>query len=192
MRSRRTTVRWWRFRRNPLRRRSDVIEAWAELIVWLIAVVGGVIAGAVTAGAVVSLIAQERAERQKVTAVVTGERAEAQSYRTRGTSQVRATVRRTAPDSSARTGHTQVPSIDRTGTRVTVWTDRHGALVSAPLSPVDEVSRAVFMGGLVATGAGATAWGCGRIAREGLNRYRLHQWGQEWERGDLRHGGLKG
>ncbi|WP_431313341.1 Rv1733c family protein [Streptomyces antnestii] len=156
MRTRRTTVRWWRFRRNPLRRRSDVIEAWVVLIAWLIAVVGGVIAGVVTAGAVVSLIAQERAERQKVTAVVTGERAEAQSYRTRGTSQVRATVRWTAPDGSARTGHTQVPSSDRTGTRVTGpprWSSRSASIASrTPCATPRRLSRRAL--------SPAEAWPC--------------------------------
>lgn len=38
-----TTIRrsLWRWRRNPLRRREDVLEAWILLIVWLVVALAG-------------------------------------------------------------------------------------------------------------------------------------------------------
>ncbi|MYS43445.1 hypothetical protein GTY23_19820, partial [Streptomyces sp. SID5998] len=50
--TRRAGVRWWRWRRNPLRRTSDVVEAWILLVAWTLAVLGGLVAGLLTAGAV--------------------------------------------------------------------------------------------------------------------------------------------
>ncbi|MEU2879366.1 hypothetical protein ABZ651_24505, partial [Streptomyces sp. NPDC007070] len=38
--TRRAGVRWWRWRRNPLRRTSDVVEAWLLLVAWTLAVLG--------------------------------------------------------------------------------------------------------------------------------------------------------
>jgi hypothetical protein len=45
-------MRGWRWRRNPLRRRSDVVEAWLLLAAWTIALVSGLIVGLLTADAV--------------------------------------------------------------------------------------------------------------------------------------------
>lgn len=38
-------VRLWRWRRNPLRLRSDLVEAWIMLVTWVFALVGGLLAG---------------------------------------------------------------------------------------------------------------------------------------------------
>jgi hypothetical protein len=42
----RTRLRGWRRRRNPLRRRSDVVEAWTVLAVAVLLFVGAPLAGA--------------------------------------------------------------------------------------------------------------------------------------------------
>src|SRR5262245_57041990 len=42
----------WRWRRNPLRRRSDALEAWIVLAVWSVTVIGGVLAGLAAAHSV--------------------------------------------------------------------------------------------------------------------------------------------
>lgn len=65
-----TKVRLWRWRRNPLRRRSDVIEAWVVLCGWLLALVGAVFGGLVAADAVVRSAEHQRAQSHKVTAVL--------------------------------------------------------------------------------------------------------------------------
>lgn len=40
----RTRVHGWRWRRNPLRRHSDVVEAWTALIVAVLLLVGAPLA----------------------------------------------------------------------------------------------------------------------------------------------------
>ena len=39
----------WRLRRNPLRRGSDLVEAWVLLVACVLAVVGGALVGATAA-----------------------------------------------------------------------------------------------------------------------------------------------
>jgi hypothetical protein len=72
----RTRVRGWRWRRNPLRRRSDVVEAWTALAVAVLLLVGAPLAGALAglwAHRTAQAVAEERrAERHQVHAEVVG------------------------------------------------------------------------------------------------------------------------
>ncbi|MGW7169616.1 hypothetical protein ACWGH3_30930 [Streptomyces sp. NPDC054884] len=43
--AKRTRQRWWRWRRNPLRRQADIVEAWIVLAVWTVIVLGGTLVG---------------------------------------------------------------------------------------------------------------------------------------------------
>ena len=65
-----TKVRCWRWRRNPLKRRSDVVEAWVVLCAWLFALIGGLFAGLAAADAVVGSAERIRSESRRVTAVL--------------------------------------------------------------------------------------------------------------------------
>ena len=49
-------VRMWRWRRSPLRRRCDLVEAWVVLAGWVIALVCGVVAGLAAVGAVLGIL----------------------------------------------------------------------------------------------------------------------------------------
>ncbi|WP_444546239.1 Rv1733c family protein, partial [Streptomyces longispororuber] len=73
----RSRVLCWRWRRGPLRRRSDVIEAWTVLVTGVVLFVGAPAAG-VTAGAAVHERAEEAARaahatRHRVTATLTAD-----------------------------------------------------------------------------------------------------------------------
>lgn len=72
----RTRVRGWRWRRNPLRRRSDVVEAWTVLAVALLLLLVAPLAGAVVGwwahDDARATAAEQRAERHRVRAEVTG------------------------------------------------------------------------------------------------------------------------
>ena len=68
--SERMTVRWWRWRRNVLKRRVDVVEAWVVLVGWVLALLVGVVAGLVAAGTVEQAVVRQRAESRQVPAVV--------------------------------------------------------------------------------------------------------------------------
>ncbi|MFE9451593.1 hypothetical protein [Streptomyces sp. NPDC006739] len=65
-----TTQRLWRWRSNPLRRQEDVVEAWVVLIVWALALVGGVLAALVPAVAAEDQYAEQRAHRHAVGVVL--------------------------------------------------------------------------------------------------------------------------
>ncbi|WP_328743832.1 Rv1733c family protein [Streptomyces sp. NBC_00285] len=105
----RGTVRWWRWRRNPLRRRSDVVETWAVLVAWALAVAGGLLAGLVTAVTVERGLDRERAERQGVSAVVTKDAVDEVSARPDGNRRAWAPVRWVAPDGWSHTDRTRHP-----------------------------------------------------------------------------------
>ncbi|MBW8820836.1 MAG: hypothetical protein JF598_22125, partial [Streptomyces sp.] len=70
----RTRVRGWRWRRNPLRRRSDVIEAWTVLAVAALMLLGAPLVGAVVGwwahGDARAVAAAQHSERHRVRAQV--------------------------------------------------------------------------------------------------------------------------
>lgn len=191
-RTRRTTVRLWRWRSNPLRRRVDVVEAWLVLGAWLFALVGGLIAGLATAEVVSRSVDRQREERRPVTAVLTEKAPERSPTETVGDDLVWATVRWKTPDGSARTGEARVEPEAKKGTRTTVWTDRHGTLMAKPLNDAEAVLQAVSAGLLAATGAGGAVWLAAWTVRVRLDRRRMRDWDAEWERADMRWGGRTG
>ncbi|WP_392959824.1 hypothetical protein [Streptomyces sp. LN245] len=71
MRGARSARQWcWRWRRNPLRRRDDVFEAWLLLLVWTAIGVGGTFAGLVTAHAADESFTRLRNDRHAAHAVL--------------------------------------------------------------------------------------------------------------------------
>lgn len=182
----------WRWRRNPLRRRSDVVEAWIVLMAWLVALAGGLLTGLVSADAVTRGLDRQWTQRRPVTAVLVERAPGVMSGRLGDDGRVWAGVRWTTPDGAVHTGRTKVPPGAASGSRVTVWTDRRGRLTTKPLSPAEAGFRAAWTGILVATGTAAAVYGGGRLARAGLDRRRARQWDDEWARIDTRRGGLTG
>ncbi|MET9762440.1 hypothetical protein ABZ016_25875 [Streptomyces sp. NPDC006372] len=178
------TVRLWRWRKNPLRRRSDRIEAWIVLVARVLAVLGGVLVGLAAAGATDGALAAQRAEAHAVPAVLTQQAPKTPQVSTDGSDgdTVWATVRWTGPEGGAHTGRTEVEPAAAAGTRVTVWTDRTGALVDAPLSPTESMFQAAATGLLAGSGTAVAVWAGGRLARARLDRRRLAAWDAEWER----------
>lgn len=182
----------WRWRRNPLRRRSDVVEAWIVLAAWLVAVVGSVFAGTVAANAVARGLDRQWEQRHPVQAVLVGRAPDVASERTGNDGRVWVTVRWTTPDGAVHTGRAKVRPGTMSGTAITVWTDQRGRVTAKPLSPGEAGFRAAWTGTLVATGTAAAVFGGAQLARAGLERRRLRQWDDEWARVDTRRGGLTG
>ncbi|MFF0789168.1 hypothetical protein [Streptomyces spiralis] len=188
----------WRWRRNPLKRRSDTVEAWLVLGAWVLTVVAGVLTGWTTAGGVEGVMARERLEWRPTAALVTQQaprlrpggtdpagdgsgRGVAQGT---GTLRVWAKVRWTAPDGSAHTGQARVPPGSAPGTRVTVWADPDGRLVTRPATATQAHTRALVIGGLAGMSAAAVPLAGGRVLRGRLERRRLDRWDAEWARFD--------
>ncbi|MCF1595991.1 Rv1733c family protein, partial [Streptomyces muensis] len=128
----------WRWRRNPLKRRADSMEAWVLLVAWSVTVLAGVLAGLTTARAVEQGMARERVEWRPVVALLT-ERApgttDSRAARTSSSEQVWAKVRWSARDGSSHTGQARVRPGSGVGSPVTVWTDPQGRLVTRPATP---------------------------------------------------------
>ena len=186
--SRRTKVRLWRWRRNPLRRRSDTIEAWIVLAGWVCALLVGLLAGLGAAHAVERAADRERAENRAVSAVLAEDAEEKVLARAVSDHRVWATVRWAAPDGSTRTDEARVPPGARAGSAVTVWTDKSGTLTSEPLTDGEARLHAAFGGVLAAAGASGAVWGVVWGSRVHLNRCRMRQWAAEWERVGTRWG----
>ncbi|MET9392929.1 hypothetical protein ABZY20_21455 [Streptomyces sp. NPDC006624] len=180
--------RLWRWRRNPLRRREDVLEAWILLAVWLVVAVAGPVAGVLSARATVDSLAQRRAERQAVTATLVRDTSD--PFTGGGTvgDRVVGTVRWTARDGAARTGETQVPTGAKAGEEVVVWTDRQGRLAPEPQSPGEADIEAAFMGAAsfaaVAAAAAAGFYGAHVV----LERRRGRAWDEDWQKADSQWG----
>lgn len=172
--------RMWRWRRNPLRRGSDIAEAWVLLLAWALAVLGGPAAGLVTGGATWQALVRENAGRHAVEAVVS-DSVTARSRGAHGT-WMWATVRWTAPDGAVHTDRALMPSSASAGTRVRVWTDRQGRQTSAPLASSAVAAQAASTGVLAAAGAAGAVLVGTLAVRATLDRRRMRQWAEEWER----------
>ncbi|WP_318205305.1 hypothetical protein [Streptomyces sp. SCL15-4] len=188
-----TRVWLWRWRRNPLKRHSDVVEAWIVLAGWLLVLAAGIVAGLAAAHTSASAFAARQARSHPVSAVLTdgtaGMAAAASGY---GDGRVWATVRWTDADGSVRTDRAEVVPGAPAGSRVTVWTDRAGRVVPAPVTGTAADVQAALTGVLVAPGAGALAWGGLRLVRGRLIRRRMAEWDEEWRQTGPRWGNLSG
>ncbi|MFG2602197.1 hypothetical protein ACGFT2_01310 [Streptomyces sp. NPDC048514] len=174
----------WRWRRNPLRRRADVLEAWVVLGVWLLTVLAGVPAGLAADRSVEHGLARERAAWRPAVARVV-ERAPGSHHahgRAAAGERVWAEVRWTAADGAAHTGQVRVEPGSRAGTPVTVWTDPRGHLVSRPSSSGEAAFRAALIGGLVGVSAAAVPFVAGLVLRGRLERRRMAAWDTQWAR----------
>lgn len=180
----------WRWRRNPLRRGSDVVEAWvavaAATMLLLTAPVVGVVAAAFGERS-----ALEQAQGLHRTSARLVEDASATPSRFSGTANdpVRATVRWTMPDGSPRTGEAQVAAGSKADSSTTVWLDDTGRLRPPPPTP----AQATFQGAVLGTAAGAGVCvlmvGIRWAVRVRLDVRRGAQWDRAWAEFNSRRGG---
>jgi hypothetical protein len=174
----------WRWRRNPLKRRVDVVEAWVVIGAWLITLAAGVLAGLAATEAVEQGLARERVEWRQVAALVT-EKAPgtAPDHPVKAPGEkVWGKVAWTAPDGARHTGQVRVGPGSAVGTAVSVWTDPHGELVTKPPTPAQAHMRSSLIGVLVGLSAAAVPFVGGRVLCGRLERRRMNQWDTEWAR----------
>ncbi|WP_059011132.1 Rv1733c family protein [Streptomyces specialis] len=169
-------VRLWRWRRNPLRRRCDVAEAWVGLVAGAVMVVGAPAVGVVAfTGATEAMLNDGRGAR-RVAAVVTDAH---EAVTPTGTGRLGA-VRWTAPDGTPGTGFTRLPAGAGPGTGVTVWLDEDGAPRGAPPSPAVARTGGALLGTGAAGGVCLLALGARSGARRRLDARRSARWEREW------------
>ncbi|WP_413759844.1 hypothetical protein [Streptomyces sp. MMBL 11-3] len=182
-RLRRTRVLGWRWRRSPLRRHSDVMEAWVVLAAWTLATFAGVTAGAASAQAVGGALARSRAQCQETSAVLLETTPGALRDVATGVTydRVRARVRWTDGSGEVRTDSTDVQAGTEAGATVPVWTDGHGRLVPTPMAPAEAQAYTVLAGSGTALAGGLVVLAGGRLVRLRIEGRATERWGREWE-----------
>jgi hypothetical protein len=177
----------WRWRRNPLRRHSDVVETWMLLIVavllFVLTPLVGVAAGLRAHHTAQTLAAAQRAERHPVRALVIGDRPEPLSaVQGERDDPYHAQVRWTEPGKGTRTASARVPAGTRTGDTVTVWFDTRGRCVAPPPDDAAAWQHAVTIGLYAAGGTAAVVLLGHAVERRIALRHRLAEWEREWAR----------
>ncbi|MFF4060443.1 hypothetical protein ACFYZ8_32965 [Streptomyces sp. NPDC001668] len=173
--------RFWRWRSNPLRRHDDIVEAWLVLAVWAVVAVGGTAAGLVTAHATYETLAQQRAERHSVRAVLLTDASERASSLRSSSDHALAGVRWTARDGSVRTDRTLVDTGLRAGSHVVLWQDDQSRLVTRPPSPTEATVEAGVLGALAGLAFAGPVCALGAVTRWRLDLRRIEAWGREWD-----------
>ncbi|MER6033017.1 hypothetical protein ABT133_03725 [Streptomyces sp. NPDC001835] len=183
----RTRVRGWRWRRNPLRRRSDVMEAWAVLVaavlLFVVTPLAGTAAGLYAHDQARSRATALRAERHQVRATVTGdESARPRPVRGDRAHPYQAKVRWTEPGAGTRTAVARVPAGSRSGDLVTVWFDARGSAVAPPPNDVAVWQHTVMVGLCAAGGSAAVILLGYAVQRRAALHHRMDEWEREWAR----------
>ncbi|GAA2621403.1 Rv1733c family protein [Streptomyces axinellae] len=187
----RSIVGLWRWRGNPLCRRTDRGEAWTALCAALLIAAGAPLLGWLGAGAahhaLLRTAHEQQRERHRVWATAQHVSVrpaldpdpETGAQRSRRT---HVTARWTGPDGTVRTGTVSVHREVSAGSRFPLWTDGQGRLTARPMSARTAASHSLLAG--LAAGA-FTAGGVEagrRLAVRMLMRRRFARWDEEWHR----------
>ncbi|MFJ2829797.1 hypothetical protein ACIPC1_19950 [Streptomyces sp. NPDC087263] len=182
----------WRWRHNPLRRGTDLAEAWVALaaIVLIVAVVPlvGVAVGAAAQSALQQSVRDQRAARHEVAATVVRKLALGPMDPDPETAAGRDAHSRvmanwTAPDGTSQHGAvTAALKSPVPGDHFTIWTDLHGRTVPRPLDGATATTHAVLAGfGVVVMAVGLVEGGRRLIVwRMVLRRYV--RWDRAWDK----------
>ncbi|MEU6670950.1 hypothetical protein [Streptomyces sp. NPDC046727] len=182
----------WRWRRNPLRRATDLAEAWlalvALLLIAVVAPVTGCLVGAAAQDSLQQSVQRQQHARHLVTATVVRDLGGTLPEPDPDTTSAREARSRvladwTAPDGTRQHGPVlaDLKSPHR-GDHFGLWTDPHGRITTRPLDSATATTHAVLAGfgaalltaALVETGRRLTVWR--------LIRRRYARWDQAWDR----------
>jgi hypothetical protein len=182
----------WRWRHNPLRRATDLAEAWVALAaLLLILVVGpviGLLVGGVAQDSLQRSVREQRESRHLVTATVVRKLDRSALDADPETSSGRDLRSRveadwTAPDGTAHHG-TVIAALKTPtpGDHFTLWTDEHGRLVARPLDSATATTHAVLAGVGATLLTAALVEAGRRLALWRMVRRRYARWDRAWER----------
>ncbi|MFJ3667311.1 hypothetical protein ACIPSE_12725 [Streptomyces sp. NPDC090106] len=182
------SVLLWRWRRNPLRRRSDLVQGWIAL---------GLILGVlITTPAVMFLVGdsayrvfrhtarQEASTRHETLAVLVHD---APRHPEPGSSEAKktlypVTVRFTDPNGRNRTATTDVEPGLTAGNTVRVWVSDQGKITDQPLSAEQVRSRTMGCALLAAMAVPLVGLGLYGCAGRRMERRNLAEWEASWAR----------
>ncbi|WP_442740363.1 Rv1733c family protein [Streptomyces pseudogriseolus] len=191
MRAVRAVSGLWRWRRNPLRRATDLAEAWlaltALLLVALAAPLIGVLSGSAAHTTLQRSVRAQHQSRHLVTATVVRELDAAPPATDPellgGDAGSRVLARWTAPDGTGRRAAVQarLPG-PRPGDTFRIWTDRSGDRVARPLDTGTATVHAVLAGAGAALLAAGLFEAGRRLVLRRMLRGRYARWDREWGR----------
>ncbi|AJE44032.1 Rv1733c family protein [Streptomyces nodosus] len=183
----RTRVRGWRWRHNPLRRRSDVVEAWTSLFLTALLCAGAPLAGTAAGWSSYdrahAVQVTQRAERRQVPAVLLQNApAAVPSPQSSRQPLYGVKVRWTEPGKGTRTTVAQVPAGSRSGERVEVWLDAGGRGVTPPATDAMVWQHAATTGVWAAGGVAGSVLLARAVIGRVAERHRMAEWEDEWAR----------
>lgn len=180
----------WRWRRNPLRRRIDLVEAWlAVAAATLLLLTAPIVAVTTAVVAEHSALDQARDLHRTTAHLIDDAPAGAIRFSDLASDDlVSARVRWTTPTGTSKTGTVRVAAGGKASAAATVWLDDAGRIHPAPPTSAQTRSQAVAFG--VAAGVGVCVlvlglwWG----ARVRLDAHRRAQWDCAWATFNARQG----
>ncbi|EFF89709.1 membrane protein [Streptomyces sp. e14] len=182
----------WRWRHNPLRRTTDLVECWVALVSLLLVLVAAPVAGSLVGSAAQDALQQsvrdQRQSRHLVQATVVARATDEVPRPDPEISAGRAVGSRvvadwTAPDGTRRHGRVATDlKKPRPGDRFALWTDAHGRTVPRPLDSGTATAHAVLAGLGTAMVAAALVECVRRLILWRLVRRRYARWDQAWDR----------
>jgi len=186
----RAIIGLWRWRRNPLRRTTDLVEAWLALATLLLILVAAPSAGAAVGvsmqGTLQKAVRDQRKDRHPVAAVVVrrlsrGPLAPDPETPSGRDAHSRVVADWTAPDGTPRHGtviadlKTPVP-----GDRFWLWTDRHGRIMGRPLDSATATTHSALAGFGAAVLAAGLLESTRRLVLWHMVRRRHAGWDRAW------------
>ncbi|WP_406165649.1 hypothetical protein [Streptomyces sp. NBC_00996] len=182
----------WRWRHNPLRRTTDLVEAWLALAAVLLVLVAAPVIGSLVGSAAQDTLQQsvrdQRQSRHEVAATVVRKLSRGPLDPDPETSSARDAQSRVladwrAPDGTARHG-TVIAALKspRHGDHFTIWTDLHGRIVGRPLDSATATTHAVLAGFGAALMSAGLVEGGRRLIVWRMIRRRYARWDQAWNR----------
>jgi hypothetical protein len=179
---------FWRLRRNPLRRRSDLAQAWIGiglLLAALVATPPAMFLVGDTAHGHYSRTAQHQAATRHHTTATLVETAP--RHPEPGSDEARETryptkVRFADPLGREHIAKAEVEPALPEGSTIRVWADIEGKVTKAPLSPDQIRNRAMGSALIAAIAVHAVAIGAYGTAHHIIKRRNLAAWDTEWAR----------
>jgi hypothetical protein len=167
--------------RNPMRRRSDRVQAWSRTAFVLLALAIGIPLALGLGRLAYRNSVPPRPPGSSLVAATVGKlepRAQGGAYLR---SQL-ADVTWPGPDGSVHTGRIAVDTSSRVGSRLPIWVDAHGRTLPPDVSGGDQVFTGL-LAGAVAFGACAGLTGAAYASvRYRLDRRRYADWDAQWRR----------
>ncbi|MGW0731970.1 Rv1733c family protein [Streptomyces sp. NPDC002851] len=188
----RAIVGLWRWRGNPLRRTTDLVEGLVALAAGLVIAVAaplvGVAVGAHSHDALHEAVREQHRLRHRTTATVTDaphQRPLPPNPETaaEGDGRTRVSAVWLGPDGTQRSGTALTElTTPHPGDRFPVWTDASGRIVPRPMPAATASAHAVLAGVGAAAATGALVEAARRLTVWCLVRLRHAAWDESWAR----------